>query len=536
MIQGTGSGVGKSTLVAAICRILAEDGWRVAPFKSQNMALNSAVTASGGEIGRAQAMQAEAAGIKPSVDMNPILLKPVSNIGSQVIVHGRPIGNMNAREYYAWQPQAIANIEASYARLASQFEVIVIEGAGSPAEPNLQECEVVNMRLAEMVDAPVILMGDIDCGGVFAALVGTLSLLSPSRRRRIRALHINKFRGDITLLEPGLEFLEQKTRKPLLGVTPYLGRIGLPEEDQLPEGKFSGPQPTHDNSPLTSHLAPLKIEVLALPHISNYTDFDPLEHEPGVELRYIRNGQGFTRPDLIIIPGTKNTLADLRYLWDYGYAQKIKDFRARGVPVLGICGGYQMLGQRVVDPHKIEAEGGTQRGLGLLPTETGFSPDKQTAQVEAECCLPFYQGPVKGYEIHMGKTYSLSEEQQPAFRIKRRSGLEADEPDGMVSDDVKVWGTYLHGLFDNDGFRRAYIERLRNDASATPRDVDVSASPEAETGLGVGDTVGAPFMGQAPDKPGNYRERREEAYRRLACSVRRSIDMELLYRIIGVCK
>ncbi len=313
MVQGTGSGVGKSVLVAALCRILKQDGYTVAPFKSQNMALNSFVTRSGGEMGRAQVMQAQAAGVEPSVDMNPILLKPVSHIGAQVIIEGRPLGNMDAMEYQHFKRRLKGIIRRSYERLAANYDVIVIEGAGSPAEINLRAQDIVNMWVAKHCSAPVILTGDIDKGGVFASLIGTLQLLTPTERRLVKALHINKFRGDIEILKPGLEFLQKKSKKPLLGVTPYIADLGLAEEDHLPSER--------GNLEFVKSANMIKIGVLALPHMSNFTDFDVLEQASGVQLKYVRRGQKLNGADVVIIPGAKNTLADLEYLKQYGYDQ-----------------------------------------------------------------------------------------------------------------------------------------------------------------------------------------------------------------------
>jgi adenosylcobyric acid synthase len=497
MIQGTGSHVGKSVLAAALCRIFRQDGYSVAPFKSQNMALNSFVTKQGGEMGRAQVMQAQAAGVEPSVDMNPILLKPVSQVGAQVIIHGRPIGNMSAREYHQFKRKAERYIRQSYTRLAASHDIIVIEGAGSPAEINLKSQDVVNMRVAQLTAAPVILCGDIDRGGVFASLIGTLQLLSPSERRRVKALHINKFRGDVEILKPGLEFLQKKSGKPLLGVTPYIDDLGLAEEDHLPDERGRRDLPRSPEA--------VNIGVIVLPHISNFTDFDPLEQEPGVQLKYFRRGERLNGADVIIIPGTKNTLADFRYLQRHGYDQQIKELHRQGAMIVGICGGYQMLGQRIIDSGGAEWRAGETEGLGLLDVVTVFAPHKITAQVEARPRhLPFYQGTLSGYEIHMGRS-QLGSGAKTAFRLEKRGSEPVGLDDGAVSKDGLVWGTYLHGLFDNDGFRRGFLDYIRRRRGIT-----------------------------APARPTemNTWKLQQQAYDRLADIVRASLDMDLVYSIL----
>jgi adenosylcobyric acid synthase len=493
MIQGTASHVGKSILVTALCRIFAQDGYRVAPFKSQNMALNSFVTPEGGEIGRAQAVQAEAAGVPPSTLMNPILLKPTSDLGAQVIVHGKAFANMAALEYHTYKKQLEAEALKAYRQLAEDFEIVVIEGAGSPAEINLREHDIVNMRMAELAEAPVIITSDIDKGGVFASLVGTMELLTPQERQRVKALHINKFRGDLEILRPGLDFLAQKCRRPLLGVTPYIRNIGIQEEDSLPTER--------DRQKTNNHPSPLRVQILALPHLSNFTDFDPLEAEEGVELKYLKPGEKFNQPDLIILPGTKNTIEDFRYLQQAGYAQQIKNYLAEGVFVLGICGGYQMLGREILDPEAAESASGRVEGLKLLDIVTRFEAAKITAQVQAQALdLPFYQGSVSGYEIHMGRT-QLSAKEQPLFSVQREG---QEHPDGAARADFRVMGTYLHGVFDNDAFRRAYLNFVRRG-----RGLQVSAA-----------------------KTTSALEQRQQAYERLAEIVRASINMELLYDIL----
>jgi adenosylcobyric acid synthase len=498
MVQGTGSHVGKSVMVAALCRIFRQDGHSVAPFKSQNMALNSFVTYQGGEMGRAQVMQAQAAQVEPSVDMNPILLKPVSHIGAQVIVQGRPVGNMSAQGYHKFKRKAGIAIRQAYARLAARHDIIVIEGAGSPAEVNLRSQDVVNMWVARFTDAPVIITGDIDRGGVFASLIGTLKLLTPTERRRVKALHINKFRGDPEILKPGLEFLQKKSGKPLLGVTPYIENLGLAEEDHLPEER--GQQDFED---LTKKI---NIGVLVLPHISNFTDFDPLEHNSEVQLRYLRRGQRLNSADVVIIPGTKNTIADLAYLKRYGYDQQIKELYQQGAMVIGICGGYQMLGRQVIDPKGSEWKAAEIEGLGLLDIVTVFEPHKITAQVKARPqCLTFGQGVITGYEIHMGRTQLGSRVAGPAFRLEQRGEKHVGLDEGAVSEDGRVWGTYIHGLFDNDSFRRSFLNFVRQQKGLS---VSTQATDTSTLNL------------------------QQRAYDRLADIVRASLDMDLLYDIL----
>ena len=492
MIQGTASHVGKSVLVSALCRILRQDGHRVAPFKAQNMALNSFVTSEGGEIGRAQAVQAEAAGLEPSVLMNPILIKPTRDTEAQVIVNGKVFRNMGAFEYHTYKRRLEKEVLAAYRRLARQFEIIVIEGAGSPAEINLRRHDIVNMRMAELAQAPVIITGDIDKGGVFASLVGTLELLTPSERKRVKALHINKFRGDLNILQPALDFLRQRCRKPLLGVTPYIRDIGIQEEDSLPRER-PAPRPRRPGL--------LRVQIPVPPHISNFTDFDPLRAEQGIQLNYLRPGEKFADPDLIILPGSKNTIEDLRYLQDSGCGGQIKAQAQKGVFILGICGGYQMLGREILDPWQTESATGRIEGLGLLQIVTRLEAAKITAQVRAEALeLPFYQGTINAYEIHMGRSKALGGI-RPLFSVQRNGKR---HPDGAAAKDFKVMGTYLHGIFDNDDFRRAYLNFVRR-------------------GRG---------LSQQQSQSGSVLEQRQAAYDRLAQTVRASIDMQLLYDII----
>ena len=427
MVQGTMSGAGKSLLVTALCRIFTQDGYRVAPFKSQNMALNSYVTADGLELGRAQAAQAEAAGIPCDVRMNPILLKPSSDTGSQLIVMGEVRGQYDAKEYFRMKRALIPEIMKAYNSLAEEHDIIVIEGAGSPAEINLRQDDIVNMGLAELVNAPVILAGDIDRGGVFAQLYGTVALLQPEERKRVIGTVINKFRGDVELLRPGLRQLEELTSLPVLGVIPWM-KIDIDDEDSL--------APRLEKTETAGR--PLDIAVIRLPHVSNFTDFSPLEEHPAVGVRYVNRMEQLGRPDLIILPGTKNTMGDLRWLREMGLAEEILVLHGSGTAILGVCGGYQMLGRSLSDPENAES-GGTAEGLGLVPCETVFTGKKTRTRRQAVCDAgPFAGARLEGYEIHMGRTRSAA----APFCI-----MEDGTEDGAVAENV--FGTYLHGLFDS---------------------------------------------------------------------------------------
>lgn len=446
MVQGTMSNSGKSFLTAGLCRVFAQDGYRVAPFKSQNMALNSYITEEGLEIGRAQAMQAEAAGIRPSVDMNPILLKPTSNVGSQVIVNGEVYGNMKAAEYYQRKTEFIPEILAAFERLASQYDIIVIEGAGSPAEINLRENDIVNMGLAKMVKAPVLLAGDIDRGGVFAALYGTVKLLEPEEQQMIKGLVVNKFRGDVSILEPGLRMIEEKTGIPVVGVVP-MERIDLDDEDSL-----------SDRLTKTAAGDGVDVAVLHLPHISNFTDFGALERIEGVSLRYVASPGQLGTPDLILLPGTKNTMDDMKWLRETGLETLVLKAAERQTPIIGICGGFQLLGKTLKDPYGVE-HGGEMRGLGLLDADTVFAREKTRTRVKGTWIRrPEYFGgyegtEVSGYEIHMGQTVNAGDCVE-AIR------LEDGRCDALCSRDGLVFGTYLHGIFDSDGLAFALASSL----------------------------------------------------------------------------
>lgn len=506
MIQGTMSSAGKSLICAALCRIFKQDGLRTAPFKSQNMALNSFITRNGLEMGRAQVMQAEAAGVEPDVRMNPILLKPTSDVGSQVIVNGEVLGNMPAAQYFAYKKYLVPDILKAYGSLAEEYDVIVTEGAGSPAEINLKSNDIVNMGLAAMIDVPVLLAGDIDRGGVFAQLYGTVGLLEPEERQRVKGLIINKFRGDEQILKPGLEMLEEITGVPVAGVIPYLDVV-LDDEDSL------APRLSR-----TSAGEAVDVAVVRLPHISNFTDFGALEQQPGIGLRYVTGSSGLGSPDLIILPGTKNTMADLSWLRQCGLEAAIQKCVGAGTPLMGICGGYQMLGETLSDPERVET-GGEMRGMGLLPVHTVFTREKVRTRVTGAIfpqkgffgCLD--NADFSGYEIHMGKTRKSNG--IPAFSQLRVletdgeldwdpgiHGLDISRPDGAVLGNVM--GTYVHGIFDEGSFCRALCRKLLR-------------------GKGISEESLKPF---------DYAAFKERQYDILADAVRKALDMEKIYRIL----
>jgi len=498
MIQGTGSGVGKSILCAALCRIFFQDGLRAAPFKSQNMSLNSFVTRDGLEMARSQAVQAEAAGIEPSVEMNPLLLKPNSDTGCQVILNGKVMGDYSASDYGAYQRDVWGTIQGSFHRLSRDHEVIVIEGAGSPAEVNLKDRDFVNMRTAEMAGAPVLLAADIDRGGVFASIVGTLELLESCERARIKGFIINKFRGDLSLLAPGLDFLSTRTGIPVLGVVPFYRDVYIQEEDGVPLESTveSGFRNTELNSKST-----IRIAVIHLPHISNFTDFDALAAELDVRVRYIPSSSELNDADVVIIPGSKNTIGDLHYLRETGMEQRIKEFAASGGMVAGICGGYQMLGTAIRDPYQVDGTAREAAGMGLLPVTTVMEKEKQTVQVAAKSVASnLWAGniEVNGYEIHMGRTTRF-DGARPAFHVQNDGGTRED---GAVSSDLRAWGTYFHGVFDSDEFRKSFLDGIRKRK-------------------GIETTVA-----------GSYDRLKQEGFDKLAAIVRGSIDMKKVYEIL----
>jgi adenosylcobyric acid synthase len=484
MVQGTGSHAGKTVLVAGLCRLLARRGLRVAPFKSQNMSLNAYVVAGGGEIGWAQAMQAEAAGVPARVEMNPILLKPRANARSQVVLLGRVLREADARGYYRLASTLWPAVRRSYETLARDADVIVIEGAGSPAEPNLMRRDLANMRVARLARAPVLLVGDIDRGGVFASLVGTMALLPRADRGRVRGFVINKFRGDASLLAPAVRDLSRRTRVPVVGVVPFLPHLALPEEDSV----------ALDDVPRAS-AGRLRVVVVRLPHIANFTDFAPLESEPEVRLVYAESPRDLDGASLVIVPGSKDTIADLRTLKARGFGPAIEAHHRRGGPVLGICGGYQMLGRAVSDPHVVES-GGVEPGLGLLPVVTVLGPEKTTRRVGARW---LDAGPeLEGYEIHMGET--TREGARPLLEVDGR-------PEGCASSDGRVWGTYVHGLFEAGAARRHVL------AWACGAAASAAGPPGAD--------------------PPDHRALREAAYDRLADMLAACLDARAL-RPLGV--
>lgn len=499
MLQGTSSHVGKSLLCAALCRIFFQDGHLTAPFKAQNMALNSTVTPDGGEIGRAQGAQAEAAGVPASVLMNPILLKPKQDMQAQIVVMGSPYADMSARSYRSdFLPGAITLVKNCIESLKKQYEVLVIEGAGSPAEVNLKDRDIVNMKTAELADSPVLLVADIDRGGVFASIIGTLELLELGERQRVKGFIINKFRGDIELLQPGLDFLTNRTGIPVLGVIPYLHDHGIDEEDSVSLSEFKSWGDAD---------APVQIAVLQLPRISNFTDINAFIGLPDTRVHYIKKGEAIGKADLVIIPGTKNSILDLLYLKEEGYDREIIDLARQGAVIAGICGGYQMLGEELLDPLGTEAGVGSLEGLGLLPVKTTFEAVKSTHQVEGKIMAQegFWSAlngqRVSGYEIHMGQ--SLVKQNSSLLEIQSRSGQPASFADGATIEGGRVFGTYLHGIFDNLNLMLVLTNTLRRDKGL----------PE----LGVKDL---------PLSKRGYK------YDLLAQTVREALDMKELYRIM----
>ena len=452
MFQGTSSNAGKSVLAAAFCRILLQDGYRVAPFKAQNMSLNSYVTRNGGEMGRAQVVQARACRLDPDVRMNPVLLKPNSETGSQVIVFGKPVGNMDVNAYIHYKPQAFEAVKRAYTSLASEADAMVIEGAGSPGEVNLKHHDIVNMTMAAFAGAPVLLVGDIDRGGVFASFVGTLEVLSESERALLAGFVINRFRGNPALLGDGIEYVCRHTGLPTFGVIPYIRDLGLPEEDSV-SFKALG----QDSARIGAEQ--VDIAVIDLPHISNFTDFDPLKSEPDVHLRVVRNHAQLGRPDAVILPGSKNVLADLKYLRENGLATRIIELaEGKNIRLIGICGGFQMLGTTIADPEGIESEAGLEPGLSLLGVQTVLKKDKILKTVAARHTSTGLA--LSGYEIHHGQTVGDG----LLAAVVRQDG----EPIGYASKDGRVFGTYLHGLYDNDAFRRWFIDDLRRRRGMAP--------------------------------------------------------------------
>ena len=518
MVQGTMSNSGKSFITAGLCRAFARDGYRTAPFKSQNMALNSYITKDGLEMGRAQVMQAEAAGIEPTADMNPILLKPTSHTGSQVIVNGRVRGQMKAMDYFRHKTELIPDIMAAYERLSEAYDIIVIEGAGSPAEINLKENDIVNMGLAKMVDAPVLLVGDIDRGGVFASLYGTVKLLEPEEQVRIRGLIINKFRGDPAILALGVQMIEDLVNIPVVGVVP-MEKIDIDDEDSLSEHLLA-----------EEMTGGLDVVVIRLPHISNFTDFTVFERVEGVSLRYVDRVSKLGSPHLILIPGTKNTMADLRWMRNNGLEEKIIRLSRDGVTVMGICGGYQMMGNILSDPEGVE-EGGRMAGMGLLPVETNFREEKVRTRIRGEIRCGSWSGcPVEGYEIHMGDSRleddAVYGNDSPSDGLGRISGagefstwisLADGRPDGVINREETVMGTYLHGIFDDGVFFVRFMDTLMERYHLTEKNGTASEQSPGKSSV------------RRPD----MKTYKEAEYDKLADLIRRSLDMEKIYEIMG---
>ena len=487
MIQGTGSSVGKSIITAALCRIFLQDGRSVAPFKSQNMALNSFATREGLEMGRAQVVQAQACRIEPSVLMNPILLKPTTDRQAQVIINGRVHGAMDARAYHDYKREVRPIVRRAYEELSARYDVIVIEGAGSPAEINLRDNDIVNMGMAELADAPVVLVADIDRGGVFASVVGTMHLLRGEERSRVRGVIINKFRGDIALLRPGIVLLEEMIGVPVLGVVPYM-KIALEDEDSVTD-RFDEDGPRGE----------IDIAIVRLPHISNFTDFDALRLHADVSLRFVERAADIGRPDILIVPGSKNTIGDMRFVTGGGIGEKIRELRREGALIVGICAGFQMLGSSIEDPHNVEGAGDGIAGLGLLDLKTVLEREKITGQVRGEVLrgdgpLRGLEGSViEGYEIHMGR--SGGDIDRHCF-VRTENGSAGAYRDGVL-------GTYIHGIFDNTAFTRGLLNNIRRAKGLPP----------------VGNGV-------------TFAENRETEFNRLARAVRESLDMGKIYSIV----
>ncbi len=495
MVVGTASHAGKSLITTALCRILSRRGWRVAPFKGQNMALNAYVTNTGGEIGYAQAVQAWAAQVSPMPEMNPILLKPQGDMTSQVILRGRPVGRISAQDYYekffetGWQA-----VQDSLARLEQEFDFLVCEGAGSPVEMNLKHRDLTNMRVAKHLNAPTVLVADIDRGGVFAHIIGTLELLDADERSLIKGIIINKFRGQLDLLQPGLEWLKERTGIPILGVLPWLDN-SFPAEDSLSLLERSSVKAS----------AELTIAVIRLPHISNFTDFDPLEAEPSVRVRYINPKEDLGYPDAVILPGTKTTIADMVALQRTGMAEAIQNYVYAGGTVLGICGGFQMMGEYIADPEGLEGQEGRFKGMNLMPIRTVITNRKIARQRDTSSNYPQAGLPIAGYELHQGRTQLVRADGGEVASTNDMAALKfdflfEDKSLGLVDTGQALWGTYLHGLFDNGPWRRAWLNCLRQQRG----------------------------LGSLPTGISNYREQREMMLDGLADAVQEHINLEPL--------
>ena len=490
MIQGTASDAGKSLIAAGLCRILKQDGYTVVPFKSQNMALNSFITKKGFEMGRAQVVQAEAAGIDPDVRMNPVLLKPTSDRKSQVVFMGKVLKDMDAVDYHEFKQELLPKIKEVYQELDQEYDAIILEGAGSPAEINLNERDIVNMGMARLVDAPVILVADIDKGGVFASIYGTIELMPEEDRKRIKGVLINKFRGDVALLQSGIDMIEELTHVPVLGVVPYAD-IDIDSEDSVALGS-KGRSFNQEKD--------LDVAIITLKRISNFTDFHSLEIQPDVSVRYVMPGDAIGNPDLLILPGSKNTIEDMQVLQDSGIVDEIRQCADQGIRIFGICGGFQLLGKKISDPNHVESELDEIEGLGLLDVGTQMQGTKRTTQVQVE-----HEGQLlEGYEIHMGET-EISDQVSPFSRIVLQNGEETSRYDGAVSPDKRIQGTYLHGVFDNSQWTRDYLNQIR-----------------LEKGL-------EPITDQAID----LKEFKDLQYDKLAAVIRDAVDMKKIYQIMN---
>jgi adenosylcobyric acid synthase len=496
MLLGTGSDVGKSVLVAGLCRILLQDGVRVAPFKAQNMSLNSYVTRDGGEMGRAQVVQAQACRLDPDVRMNPVLLKPSSDVGSQIIVHGKPVGNMRVADYVRYKEQAWQEVCQTYDALAADFDCIILEGAGSPGEVNLKSHDIVNMRMAQYSQSPALLVGDIDRGGVYASFIGHVEVMALWERDLLAGFLVNRFRGDASLLAEAHDFVEQRTGKPVLGVVPWLNDLGLPQEDSVSfkAGLYDSPKPAGEH---------VEIVLIDLPHISNFTDLEPLLEEKDVWLRTVRRVDELGEPDCLLLPGSKNVVGDLTWLAQTGLDKAIIQRAEQGCPITGICGGFQILGKTVADPHGIEGEPDTLlQGLGLLDLTTELAATKTLTRREGQHLLSGQ--PVHGYEIHHGQTSSRDggsgNDTAPEPLLRFADGASC----GVADQTGRIWGSYLHGIFDSDPFRRWFINDLRTKKGLTP------------------------LIGQGAQYD------LEPALERLAAVLRQELDMDAVYRLLGM--
>lgn len=498
MLQGTASNVGKSVLVAGLCRIFKQDGYKVAPFKSQNMALNSFITKEGLEMGRAQVFQAEACGIEPTVDMNPILLKPSGNHKSQVIIKGKVVQDMASSEYHKYKPQLAKDLKNIFEEFNNKYDIVVMEGAGSTAEINLKEHDIANMGMAKIADAPVIIVGDIDRGGVFASLAGTMLLLTEEERSRVKGVIINKFRGKKELLDEGIKMLEEIIKVPVLGVIPY-SDIKIEDEDSV-TNKFKNKMKKND----------INIEIIRTPHMSNFTDFNIFETQEDVSIRYVDYGEALSNPDIVILPGSKSTIDDLKYIRKSGLEDQIKELHKRGKLVFGICGGYQMLGKKLKDPYHVEGDIDEYDGIGLLDIETIFKKEKTTTQVEATICknLNGYMKNldlknVKGYEIHMGVT-SIPDNIKNINLIHKRLDDEVSYLEGSINKDGNVVGTYIHGIFDEIDFTRALLNNVREYKGLETIDTKVSS----------------------------FYDFKQNEYDKLADLLRENLDLDRIYEIL----